>query len=282
VRCRAAAGTRPCAYVGRTLFRFVPELKRAGRYTEIATLLSGDPRLAVEHAYFTSSADPRWWRTVASAAEPLWITQETLSLVVLPGWPAPAAHVMLRDPGGSPWNVSTTDPGWINVSPGSGTGSAMLTIEPKPFRRAGEKTVTVRIQVNDPPGGRQLDVRMRSVPAITTAPSGAVDMPPESVTLSNPPVTFQGWALDVFNLRRVAVAGEDASGRVMTIGYAYGSIPRPDLSAVFPGAPGLAIAGWRFTVTPEDVAGAARPLTVRFYAESVDGRRAEIGRRTIR
>jgi hypothetical protein len=66
-RCLARSGDRPCGYVGRTLYRFVPELKAAGSYAAVAALLKSDARLDVEHAFFTSSTDPLWWRRVLSA-----------------------------------------------------------------------------------------------------------------------------------------------------------------------------------------------------------------------
>jgi hypothetical protein len=68
-RCLSLPGQRPCDYVGRTLFRFHPELVRAGHEKAVADLLSRDPRLTVEHAFFTSSVDPRWWRAVVDVKD---------------------------------------------------------------------------------------------------------------------------------------------------------------------------------------------------------------------
>ena len=62
--CLATPAARPCGYVGRTLFRFAPELRRAGRDTDVAARLLRDPRLRLEHAFFTSASDPLWWHTV--------------------------------------------------------------------------------------------------------------------------------------------------------------------------------------------------------------------------
>jgi hypothetical protein len=69
-RCLPEPGPRPCGYVGRTLFRFVPELKQRRLFGRVATLLASDPRLAIEHAYFTSSVRPLWWREVVQAHDP--------------------------------------------------------------------------------------------------------------------------------------------------------------------------------------------------------------------
>ena len=59
--CVATPGPRPCGYVGRTLFRFAPELRKSGRDAAIERILAVDPRLRVEHAFFVSSSDPQWW-----------------------------------------------------------------------------------------------------------------------------------------------------------------------------------------------------------------------------
>lgn len=69
-RCAVQPGPRPCGYVGRTLFRFVPELKQHGLFKRISAVLAADPRFAVEHAYFTSSINPRWWRQVVLVHDP--------------------------------------------------------------------------------------------------------------------------------------------------------------------------------------------------------------------
>jgi hypothetical protein len=64
--CLARPEPRPCGYVGRTVFRFLPELRRAGREAAVAALLERDPRLRIEHALFTSARNPRWWADVAA------------------------------------------------------------------------------------------------------------------------------------------------------------------------------------------------------------------------
>jgi hypothetical protein len=69
-RCLNAPGRRPCDYVGRTLFRFVPELRQRGQFEPTVNLLQGD-RLATERALLTSSVDPHWWRVMVSLLAPL-------------------------------------------------------------------------------------------------------------------------------------------------------------------------------------------------------------------
>jgi hypothetical protein len=76
LRCVGDQEPQPCGYVGRTLFRFVPELKGNGRFKAIEALLASDPRLALEHAYFTSSIDPLWWQPVIERV--WWLAANTL------------------------------------------------------------------------------------------------------------------------------------------------------------------------------------------------------------
>lgn len=65
--CLAKPDPRPCDYVGRTLFRFAPELRRAGQARAIEDRLRRDPRLRIEQAFFTSSSDPAWWKPLVPA-----------------------------------------------------------------------------------------------------------------------------------------------------------------------------------------------------------------------
>ncbi len=65
-QCLALPSARPCGYVGRTLFRFRPELHRAGSAPAVERLLARDSRLRLEHAFFTSADDPLWWRAVVA------------------------------------------------------------------------------------------------------------------------------------------------------------------------------------------------------------------------
>lgn len=64
--CLGNPGPRPCDYVGRTLFRFAPELRRAGHGKAIEDRLLRDARLRTEHAFFTSARDPEWWTAVVA------------------------------------------------------------------------------------------------------------------------------------------------------------------------------------------------------------------------
>ena len=70
-RCEIRGGLRPCDYVGRTVVRFVPELKDLGRFEEVARLLARNGALRAEHAFFVSSVNPDWWKSIVEMVQPV-------------------------------------------------------------------------------------------------------------------------------------------------------------------------------------------------------------------
>ena len=94
-------------------------------------------------------------------------------------------------------------------------------------------------------------------------------------------MAFIGWALDDFDLRRVWAGYLDRSGQVVPLGDAMRGGMRPDVAAAHPNGHDIFNAAWTFTLRPEILSGIPRPVVVRFYAEDGEGRRAEIGTRTI-
>jgi hypothetical protein len=114
-----------------------------------------------------------------------------------------------------------------------------------------------------------------------TPPYGSVDAPSEPVALSAGVVTFQGWALDDFDLRRVWAEYADASGTIVSVGDAKLTWMRPDVAAVNPAANDIYNSGWVLVLEPRALARMPRPVVLHFYTQNGDGRRAEIGKRTI-
>jgi hypothetical protein len=283
-RCLNDPGPRPCAYVGRTLFRFVPELKRQGRYAAIASLLREDRRLAVEHAYFTSSVDPLWWRQVLASFEPFVVTPREISLFTMTdGTRSSEAAVDLRDPLRLGWQVRVPLPGRFRIEPVSGVGDATLRLLPNKAPIEQDTTVDVAIYAGD---GAQpsttFTVRFRSVTAVTwKSPLGFVDTPADPVVVGDDPVVIRGWALDDFDLRHVHVSYVDRSGRTRSLGEVHPSFKRPDVAAVYPNGHDIFNSGWAFTLEPGMLFGVARPITLYFVAQAADGRSAGIGTRTI-
>jgi hypothetical protein len=181
------------------------------------------------------------------------------------------------------WRVEPPAPALFDVRPREGTGPATLEITPIVLPADVDRVVQVPIftGANAKPAAT-LAVRVR---AMTTRPAGApfgfVDAPADPVTLGAAPVTFQGWALDSFDLRRVWVGYADAEGRIVPIGDATLGGMRPDVAAAFPNAQNLYNDAWVFVLQPAALSGAPRPVVIHFYAENGDGRRAEIGFRTV-
>lgn len=280
--CLAAPGPRSCAYVGRTLFRVVPELKRAGRYSAVAALLAREERLRVEHAYFTSSTDPHWWRDVLAAFQPLSVKPGRLSFFALvDGSRSSHAVITLDDPLDLGWRA-VPPPDLFDIRPAGGTGAATLALVPKRTQAPTDRTVEIPIFAgHETSPSKTLVVRFKSMASVPPGPpTGSVDAPPDPVRLGDELVTFQGWALDPFDLRRVFVAYTDSAGEMVMIGEARPTGMRPDVAAAFPDAHDLLNSGWTFVLDPRTLRGVRRPVMLHFLARGA-GREAEIGTRVI-
>ena len=267
------------------MFRFVPELKRAGKYQQIGAILRSNHRTASASARFTSSTNPRWWRQVLVQVEPLALTPEILSLFYrLDSTRTADTVVQLHNPAGWPWRVGTPSPNLFEIRPTSGSRDAVLRLLPHPTSVPVDVMVDVPFYLAgmaDPPA--KLTVRFKSLATLSSAvPFGAVDTPRDPVTLHEAAVTFQGWALDAFDLRRVRVAYVDRrAGKEVTIGETRGVWNRPDVARLFPAAHDVYNSGWAFPLEATVLARVGRPVTLNFYAESGDGRSSLIGSRTI-
>jgi len=281
-KCLGAAGARPCGYVGRTLYRFVPELKRDGRYHEVARLLGDNPRLRLEHAYFTSSANPQWWRDVLAIVQPISIAPQRLSFFALTdGSRSSRVTVTLHDPLRRGWRV--VPPGELfDLDPRSGRGAGTLSFVARP--QPGEMDRTVEVPVysgDDTTPAKTLTVRFRAVAALGSAPpAGSVDAPPASVRISSGPVTFQGWAVDDFDLRMVYVSYIDGSGKAVKVAEAQRSGLRPDVAALFPNRHDLFNSGWTVILDARSLRRLPRPTLLSFIARGASGE-AEIGKRLV-
>jgi hypothetical protein len=280
--CLAIHDPRPCDYVGRTLYRFAPELKRAGRFETARARLAADPRLKIEHAFLSSSIDPRWWKAVAASVQPPAAAPAKLSIfATLDASRASRASLVVRDPLGVGWRIDAPAD-VLEVRPASGTGTTRVDVVPR--RTAAPTDVVVNARIvggGETAAASDLSIRFRSVASIASGPpAGAVDAPPDPVHLDGDAVTFQGWAVDPFDMRRVFVTAGDAQGRTIELGEAARGGARPDISALLPNAHDLFNAGWTFVLEPRRLAGLARPVTLHFQAQGYN-LTAGIGERTI-
>jgi hypothetical protein len=280
-RCKADAGTHPCDYVGRTLYRFVPELKRTGQFDATLNRLANDPQLRVERAYVSSSVDPNWWRVAAAASEPPAIQPASLSLFSLQdGSRSSHGSLSISDPFRVGWRIEAPD--GLRVEPTSGIGSLTATLSAKPMAQPTDHVVDIRLVADSAAASASVTrVRFKTFVSIDTGPPiGAVDAPVGNIHLGTTPMVFQGWAVDPFDLRGVVITYNDRNGETVTLGEAHRGGFRPDIAALLPNAHDLFNAGWTFVLDPRLVKGVGLPLTIHVQAKG-SRQISEIGVRTI-
>jgi hypothetical protein len=191
--------------------------------------------------------------------------------------------VALWSANGAAWRVAVPEPALFDVEPAQGSGPATLHFRPRAGVAETDRTIDVPIYRGDGTTlSTTLTVRFKSFGADRrSSPFGFVDLPAEPVAMGSNTVTFQGWALDEFDLRRVSVVYVNAAGQLISLGEATRGAGRPDVAKAYPNAYDIYNPAWVFTLTPSAIAGEPRPLVLHFYAENGDGFRKEIGRRTI-
>jgi hypothetical protein len=284
-RCLGRPEPRPCAYLGRTLFRFVPELKRAGRYAAVVELLAHHPALRFEHALVTSSTDPAWWKAlpIPSYSQVSVAPDRISAFARIADGARPVQKVDLRAVRDARWRLTVARPDLLEVVPLEGVGPAAISVAARPLTGDVDANVEVRVyRDGERDASASLKVRVRSVRAgAPAAPFGFVDTPADPVVLGRDPLLFQGWALDHLCVRRVWVECRDRSGAVTTLGDAVRDGMRPDVAAAYPDASDVFHSAWALTVPADLLRRRPLPVVLHFYAENADGRRAEIGARRI-
>ncbi len=163
------------------------------------------------------------------------------------------------------WTATPSHP-WIQVTPSSGTGSAVLSIGvasvgglPPSGRLAGGVQLTFTGAATST---ASVDVTLDLMPSGSSiAPFGNIDTPVDLRTGVTGAVPFTGWALDDIEVARVAicraaVGGETAqadpncggTAQIFVGAAALLDGARPDVAAAFPTLPLNGRAGWGFMV----------------------------------
>ena len=219
----------------------------------------------------------------------------------------PTQSVVVTQVGGgaASWTASS-DQSWVQVTPGSTSGTAVLSlgiVNPGGILPAtGSLRATVSIAGTGIENSPQyvdvyLDVR---APGTTVAPFGSFDTPANGATgvTGSTPVT--GWALDDVGVSAVEIWRDPVPGleppgdpRGVFIGNAlFVAGARPDVEAAYSATmPRAHVAGWGYMLLtnflPDSVAipnkatGGNGAFTLRAYAVDLDGHTTLLGAKTI-
>jgi hypothetical protein len=69
--CRLQQGPDACAYVSRSLYRFLPKLGRGKRAQEVLTLFKDSPSADYDRSILSARDHARWYRNVIALAHKL-------------------------------------------------------------------------------------------------------------------------------------------------------------------------------------------------------------------
>lgn len=100
---------------------------------------------------------------------------------------------------------------------------------------------------------------------------GQIDLPPDGLLFGDV-VTFTGWALDFEGVERVLVFVDG-----FQVGEAVYGLPRPVVSAQFPGFPDTAFPGWAFSLDTNEISNGEHQLEINVVDDS--GRLTKVAER---
>jgi len=211
-------------------------------------------------------------------------TQQTFGAIQ--DGPRPATQSILINNSGDGqlnWSI-TNDADWLVVTPSSGSGPGVLTVEANQTGLGtgtyhGTLTVSSQNAGNSPQTVNvQLDVYS---PGTTMPPFGDFAIPQDgSMQSGSIPVT--GWVLDDVGVDKVGIYVDGSSG-VTHVGDALlveGA--RPDIAQAFPNYPNNNSAGWEFTLNTNTLPdGSDGTYSVMAKAYDVEGNANLLGTKTI-
>ena len=196
--------------------------------------------------------------------------------------------------------TATSAQSWLQVTPASGTGSALLTVTVSPgggVPASGTLSGSVVVSYSGASTtSGVVNVTLQLFPSGSSAPPlGFVDTPAENATGLAGAVPFTGWAIDdvgitALSLCRAAVAGEAAAPDARCGGYpeiyvgdsVFIEGARPDLAAAFPTYPRNTQAGWGLMVLTNQLPAQGNGTYAFFmWAHDVEGAATLIGTRTF-
>jgi uncharacterized repeat protein (TIGR01451 family) len=207
----------------------------------------------------------------------------------------PPQQVTLNFSGGVlNWSASS-DRAWLQVSPGSGSGAATITLSLDANALPTSGNDTAMVLISAPGALRAIPLfGFLSIKTTSNAPFGAFDTPAPDATglASNIPVT--GWALDDIGIDKVTLwrdpVGNEprhANGLVYIADAVFVPDARPDVAALYPYFPLSNRAGWGYLMLtnflPNPGGGASGNGThkIHAYAADLEGNETLLGSKTI-
>jgi hypothetical protein len=212
-----------------------------------------------------------------------------------------AQEILLTNIGGSSnWTATSSQP-WVLLSPtpGFGTRSVSVSINPATAPTSGTQTATITFTTADGPAVPKTVAVTFVVTSATSAPSpatGSFETPTDGSTVSGS-IAVTGWAVDNVEVTRVEIwrdahpsdpaaarfSSADARGGKVFVGYAtFVEGSRPDIEAFAPNAPRNYRAGWGYLMLTRGLVWDGRgPFKLHAFVFDVEGNMTALGFKAI-
>jgi hypothetical protein len=185
------------------------------------------------------------------------------------------------------WTASPSD-NWIDVSPASGAGDALVSVSINPMGfTPGENSGSLLISAPDAENSPQtLNIYLRVADkSEDTPPAGSFDTPIDGSRVSGSiPVT--GWAIDDVQVTTVAIYRDPMPGEGNQWKYIGDAVfvegARPDVETLYAGYPNNSTAGWGYMMLTHFLPnGGNGAYTIHAQAVDTVGHKTLLGSKTI-
>jgi hypothetical protein len=201
---------------------------------------------------------------------------------------AQSIRLMKNGTGTVTWTASSSA-SWLQVSPASGSGTAILTVSLVPSA-VPSSNATASITIATTGASNTINPITvgfaRIAGSATTPPLGTVDSPANNITGVTGSIAITGWAVDDVDVTRVRIyrdgVGAEGTGLIWVGDATLVEDARPDVAALYPSLPRGYRAGWGYLMLTNMLPSLGNG-TFRFsvYAEDEDGHATLLGTRTI-
>jgi hypothetical protein len=205
----------------------------------------------------------------------------------------PAQTLRLTTIGGQPCWTATADLPYLTVTPGSGCGSASLTVSllDQSYSQLGQASGFIRITSSTASNSPQYVETVVRFQSTSADPFGVVDTPANGVTATGS-LAITGWAADDIGIARVIICRDALSGEPPNPACGPGQVyigdavsiddSRPDIEAFSPTSPLNYRAGWGFLILTNMMPNQGNGVfNLHAHAIDLEGRRALLGSRVI-